>query len=338
MLPVTALALLLLCCAASFVTTAAAAATDPAPEQAQHAICYLDLRGRTASNSRGSTFSTPALASANLTCVTADSSAPASVPVSIDTTRLKGGAEILITSGVIELQDDCCKQQAAEFALHPLFFFCGSYSVSFEHPTVDHVWLHSVDNRSADTFASGGVAMLAFGGRVNASLSGASFVSNTAGKIILLQGNASMLVTASNFSSNTISGSCIWAMGSSSLIVQRTALSSNLAYSTELTDGGAALYVADDARVGMTACSMESNAIADTEFGSDTKRSGRWGGAIRTRNAAKLTMHSCLLRNNTAYLGGGLFAGGQTQVRKAGSLSYLKLYCNTHRTCIGLLR
>jgi hypothetical protein len=174
--------------------------------------------------------------------------------------------------------------------------------------------LHSVDDASAATYASGGAALLAFGGHGNASISSGRFVHNTAGRVIVVQGNASLLVNASEFSSNEVSGSCIYAVGASSVTVHNTAFANTTAYSTELTDGGAALYITGNATVDMASCSVVNNTAADTVFGGDPNKSGRWGGGIRMRGYSKLTMRSCALTRNTAYLGGALFAGGDAQV------------------------
>lgn len=317
------LSLVILCCTAwAFDAPAAAAAAAAAPTAAaptaavpaQHTVCHLTLQGHNSSSSSSSGLTK--MASANLTCVAPDGT-PARVAVSINTTHFNGTQISLTVSGVTRLQNEECKQQAAAFKFPPLVFFCGSYSVSLVQPVVEGVWLHSVADASAGTYASGGAAMLAFGGLANASISDGSFSGNTAGRILHLQGNASVLVTASSFSSNTVSGSCIWAEGTSSSTLQDAAFINNTAYSTELTDGGAALYIADNASVAMTACSIVDNKVADTQQGWDPAKSGRWGGGImiRTRHNAKLTMHSCLLRGNVAYLGGGLFAGGDSQVR-----------------------
>jgi hypothetical protein len=137
---------------------------------------------------------------------------------------------------------------------------------------------------------------------------------NTAGRVIVVQGNASLLVNASEFSSNEVSGSCIYAVGASSVTVHNTAFANTTAYSTELTDGGAALYITGNATVDMASCSVVNNTAADTVFGGDPNKSGRWGGGIRMRGYSKLTMRSCALTRNTAYLGGALFAGGDAQV------------------------
>jgi hypothetical protein len=111
-------------------------ATAVAARTAEHAVCYLKLRGHSSSSSIFS--SADALEIANLTCITSSDGTPASVAVGINTTYL-GGTTTLFTSGVVQLQDDACKQHTATFAFQSMLFFCGSYSVDFEQPFIDHV-------------------------------------------------------------------------------------------------------------------------------------------------------------------------------------------------------
>jgi hypothetical protein len=186
---------------------------------------------------------------------------------------------------------------------------CGNNSVMFLQPVVQHVSLQDVRNSST----AGGTILLAFAGMVEASISHGRFEGNALGSILLVQGNASLVVNSSVFSSNSLSGSCIRTDESSILHVEHTAFASNIAY-TQSMDGGAVLRVAGDARAALNACSLVNSTATTPHYSGDPALSIRWGGAAHVTQHGRLAMQSCVLQDNTANYGGSVWAGESSQV------------------------
>jgi hypothetical protein len=272
--------------------------SPPSDAAAEPAVCSLVLRGGRISDS-GETGQGTA-PSLHLKCTSA-SHAGVKVPVAINpnTTGLND-LSVYDASGATEGIDEDCKQQAAALPLTPAIFFCGNYSITLANPVV-----HGIGRASANATASSSLALLAFGGHVKAAISNGSFVENRVGAVVLLLGNASLVVNKSAFSSNTLNGSCISATDASSLVVDNSTFTNNNASppaALVALDGGTALRIAGSANASCNACVISGN-----------KAEG-WGGGVRTLGSARLTMRSCLLRNNSAQQGGSLWAGETSRV------------------------
>jgi hypothetical protein len=283
------LVLLLQCCLSN------AAAADAAA--ARHAVCQLVLHGHsTASSSSSSSPGEAEPTSKALLSCTPDN---ISVGINSNITGLEIARSAAAARGVHDLDEDC-QQQAGALLYTPVLFFCGNYSITLTNPVV-----HGIGRASANATAASSLVLLAFGGRVKASISNGSFVDNRVGAVVLLLGNASLVVNNSAFSSNTLNGSCISAAGASSLVVENSTFFNNNASppaALVALDGGAALRIAGSANVSCNACVISGN-----------KAEG-WGGGVRSLGSARLTMRSCLMRNNSAQQGGSLWAGEDSRV------------------------
>jgi hypothetical protein len=212
-----------LVCSSSEAAAAAVSAASGTPPL-QHAVCRLELRGHSSSN-----LVAPAIQAANITCT---SGSGRKVPVSTNMSHLvqhndtgntisKHTLGSITLSGVGVLDNAECKEHAASLnasGSHPLLFFCGNYSVTFMNPLVQQVQLQDV----AGNAAAKSYVVFAFAGLVRASISNGSFHSNSLDSIVELQGNASLIVSNSTFSSNQLRHSCIVAYGSSTLQVTHT--------------------------------------------------------------------------------------------------------------------
>ncbi|KAF6265074.1 hypothetical protein COO60DRAFT_1457264 [Scenedesmus sp. NREL 46B-D3] len=248
-----------------------------------------------------------------------------------------GVASKLHASGIDEVLDDECKQQAATLPFDPVLFFCGKYSVTLTDAVV-----HGVGSASINATAAGDMALLAFGGRVQASINNGSFVGNAMGAVVLLLGNASLVVSNSTFSGNTLNGSCISAADVSALVVDHSTFTNNTAsphVALVALEGGAALYIAGNATAACHACTITDNkqnkeapcgldstpagtggggfandqaaaTFVDTMFADNMAASG---GAIRAQDGyAQLEFVRCHFVNNTAIMRGGAIDAGTT--------------------------
>jgi hypothetical protein len=244
------------------------------------------LGGRSSDSGETGQGTAPSL---RLNCTSAShAGAKVSVAINPSTTGLSD-LSICDASGAIEEIDDDCKQQAAALPLTPALFFCGNHSISLMNPVV-----HGSGRASGNATAASSLALLAFCGHVKALISNGSFVDNKVGAVVLLLGNASLVVNSSAFSSNTLNGSCISAAGALSLVVENSTFANNSASppaALVALDGGAALRIAGSANASCNACVISGN-----------KAEG-WGGGVRTLGSARLTMRSCSLRNNSAQQG-----------------------------------
>jgi hypothetical protein len=272
---------------------------------AQHVACQLVLQGRSSASSSSSSgpSKTATNSRAVLNC-TSDGPALFRVPVGIisNATGLDNASSLGLAAlrGVEDIDEEC-KQQAAGLLYTPLLFFCGNYSITF----VDS-WVHDVGSSSANATAVSSFALLAFGGHVKASISNGSFVGNAVGAVVLLLGNASLVVDDSAFSSNTLNGSCISADGASSLVVENSTFTNNTAtppVALVAPDGGAALRIAGSATALCNACTISGN-----------KATEGWGGGVRASGGGRLAMRGCLLLNTSAAQGGSLWAGEDSRV------------------------
>jgi hypothetical protein len=292
------LLLLLHCCSSN----AAAAAADA--DAAQHTVCQLVLHGHSTASSSSSSSSpgdvelTPS-SKGLLSCT------PDTIPVGVTSniTGLEIARSAAAAHGIHDLNEDC-KEQAATLLYTPVLFFCGNYSITLTNPVV-----HGIGRASANATAASSLVLLAFGGQVKAAISNGSFVDNRVGAVVLLLGNASLVVNSSSFSSNTLNGSCITAAGDSSVVVDNSTFTNNNASppaALVALDGGAALRIAGSAKASCNACVISGN-----------KAEG-WGGGVRTLGSARLTMRSCLLSNNSAQQGGSLWAGEDSRVSSPG--------------------
>jgi hypothetical protein len=309
------LVLLLHCCSSKAAAAAEAAA-------AQHAVCQLVLHGySTASSSSSSSNAGDVELTSSSTGFL--SCTPDNIPVGITSsiTGLDVARSAAAAHGIYDLDEDC-KQQAAALLYTPVLFFCGNYSITLTNPVV-----HGIGRASANATAASSLALLAFGGRVKASISNGSFVGNKVGAVVLLLGNASLVVNSSAFSSNTLNGSCISAAGALSLVVENSTFANNSASppaALVALDGGAALRIAGSANASCNACVISGN-----------KAEG-WGGGVRTLGSARLTMRGCFLRNNSAQQGGSLWAGESSRVSSL-SIKHMPHVCSTGSTTFKLV-
>jgi hypothetical protein len=254
----------------------------PGQQQQQHAGCRLLLRG----HHNGSL----GVAAAQLAC----SSPSGPVPVFVNSTHL--GQYAAAFTGVTLVANEHCATQAAANSVskdwgrpYGLLFFCSNVRLTLHQPVVQGVALY--DRPSLASKDAEQTALLAFGGSIDAEISGGEFVGNTAGPAMLAMQNASLSVARTVVHSNVgYRGVGLMALDNSVVNISNSAISN-------MTSDAGSVYATHSAHVVMVDSMISDNAAA-------TDGAGIHGAG----NSTVLATNTSIIRNSAAGLGAGAYS------------------------------
>lgn len=196
------------------------------------------------------------------------------------------------TQGVNVVTGDASCQRATtgQTYIFGLVSFCGSYDLTFSLVDIAGLHVHAPIVKGVDDALAWGLAVVVLGKNVQARVERARVVRNSVLSVFAVKESASLVLGRDVIMTNNrgVWGSCVHAMGSSSVIVNGSTMSHNFAYNS-----GGSLTARDQSTVLVTGGARISYCAA-----------GVWGGALQADGSGKLTVAGgSIIHNNQAEYG-----------------------------------
>ncbi|KAF6265474.1 hypothetical protein COO60DRAFT_1623865 [Scenedesmus sp. NREL 46B-D3] len=214
-------------------------------------------------------------------------------------------------SGVLVDQGQACKSRAAALAsptaMFALLYLCGNYHVNLVAPVLQNILLPYNSYSASSGVISNASALLAFGGRVSATITAGRVANNTGISALLLMDAAVVRVADTAFSGNQgHQGTAGLVLHQARLTVAGSHASSNVA-----TEGGGVLFAQDNARIAVANSTFVSNSVPNLLKG---------GGVVMAYNSANISIIDCTLTGNHANFGGVALMKGSSILNIDGSV------------------
>lgn len=194
--------------------------------------------------------------------------------------------------GVTVVPNDASCQRAitAQTQIFGLINFCGDYDLTFSTVDIADLHVHAPITLGVDDAISWGLAVVLLGKQVRAKVERARAVHNSVLSVFVVKDSAQLLLGPGVAMSHNrgVWGSCVHALGSSSVVVNGSQMSHNFAHNS-----GGSITGRDQSRVLVTGGSRISFC-----------ESRVWGGALQGDGSANITVAGgSIIHNNKARYG-----------------------------------